>query len=251
MATATETTLVEAKPREAADKNAARRLRATGMIPAVFYGGGKEPRPVSVDPKKISQILGSESGYNTIFDVSLEGEKAKAMLVDWQRDPMHGRLLHVDLKRIAMDKKMRLKVPLVLRGEAPGVKTEGGVLDFVMRELDVECLPADIPKNFEVDVSNVLFATPLIRVSDLPTSEKVRVLSDPDQTIVHLTAIREEVAPVVAEVPAEGEAAAAAAAAPAEPEVIKKGKQETEGPAEEKKEEKEKDKREKDKKEKK
>ncbi len=154
-----------------------------------------------------------------------------------------GRLLHVDLKRIAMDKKMRVKVPLVLRGEAPGVKTEGGVLDFVMRELEVECFPADIPRNVEVDVSDVLFATPLIRVGDLVKSDKVRVLSDPDQTIVHLTAIREEVAPVAAEVPVEGEAAAAAAATPAEPEVIKKGKQEIEGAAAEKKEEKEKDKK--------
>ena len=226
MASATQTT-VEAKPREAADKNAARRLRTTGLIPAVIYGAGKEPRPVAVDPKQITRILASEAGHNTIFDVQLDGEQAKAMVVDWQRDPIKGKLLHVDLKRIAMDKKMRLHVPLSLKGEAPGVKTEGGLLDFVMREVEIECLPSDIPSHIDIDVSEVRFANPVIRVADLPKSDKIKYLSDVDLTVLHLTSIKEEAAPTA------DAAAAEAAAGPAEPEVIKKGKQETEGAAEE------------------
>jgi large subunit ribosomal protein L25 len=231
MASATQT-MVEAKPREAADKNAARRLRTTGLIPAVIYGAGKEPRSIAVDPKQITKILASESGHNTIFDVQLDGEQAKAMVVDWQRDPIKGKLLHVDLKRIAMDKKMRLQVPLTLKGEAPGVKTEGGLLDFVMREVEIECLPTDIPSHIDIDVSEVRFANPVIRVADLPKSDKIKYLSDADLTVVHLTSVKEEAAPTA------DAAAAEAAAGPAEPEVIKKGKQETEGAAEESKEKK-------------
>jgi large subunit ribosomal protein L25 len=159
--------------------------------------------------------------------VQLDGEQAKAMVVDWQRDPIKGKLLHVDLKRIAMDKKMRLHVPLTLKGEAPGVKTEGGLLDFVMREVEIECLPSDIPSHIDIDVSEVRFANPVIRVADLPKSDKIKYLSDVDLTVLHLTSIKEEAAPTA------DAAAAEAAAGPAEPEVIKKGKQETEGAAEE------------------
>lgn len=224
MATATAINTVEAKAREAADKNAARRLRATGLIPAVLYGAGKEPRSIAIDPKQINRILHSGSGHNTIFDVVLDGEQTKAMVVDWQSDPVKGNLLHADLKRIAMDKKMRLFVPIQTKGEAPGVKTEGGILDIVMREVEIECLPADIPETIEVDISNLTFAEP-IRVADLPRSEKVKYLSDEDLTVVHVTSVKEEVAPTA------DAAAADAAAGPAEPEVIKKGKQETEGEA--------------------
>ncbi len=225
MATATATNTVEAKLREASDKNAARRLRATGMIPAVLYGAGKEPRAISVDPKIMGRILHSESGHNTIFDVTLNGENAKAMIVDWQSDPLKGHLLHVDLKRIAMDKTLRVTVPIEIVGEAPGVKTEGGILDVVMREVEVECLPADIPSHIKVDVSNLTFGVN-IRVSDLPHGDKVKFLTDPNSMVVHITHVKEEVAPT-----AEA-AAAEAAAGPAEPEVIKKGKQETEEGAE-------------------
>ncbi len=222
MATATATNTVEAKTRVAADKNAARRLRTTGEIPGVLYGAGKEPRSISVDPKVMTRILHSESGHNTIFDISVDGEKSKAMIVDWQHDPIKGKLLHVDLKRIAMDKALRVMVPIEIVGEAPGVKTEGGVLDITLREVEVECLPADIPSHINVDVSNLTFGVN-IRVADLPHGGKLKFLTDPNVTVVHITHIKEEVAPTP-------EAAAAdAAAGPAEPEVIKKGKQETEG----------------------
>jgi large subunit ribosomal protein L25 len=227
MSTATEKNeknQVEAKVREASDKNAARRVRATGLIPAVLYGAGKQPRSIAVDPKQINRILNSESGHNTIFDVVLDGEQTKAMVVDWQNDPIKERLLHVDLKRIAMDKKMRLEVPVAIKGEAPGVKTEGGILDVVLREIEIECLPADIPAHIDIDVSNLKYGD-AIRVSDLPKSDKIKYLSDPEMTVVHVTAVKEEVV-------ATPEAAATdAAAGPAEPEVIKKGKTETEAAA--------------------
>ena len=166
--------LVEAKPREAADKNAARRLRRTGSIPAVLYGAGSQPRAVAVDPKQITKILHSESGHNTIIDVSLDGEQAKAMIVDWQYEPIKGDLLHVDLKRIAMDKVLQISVPIQLKGEALGVKTQGGVLDFVLREIEIECLPGDIPSYIEGDVSALVFGQG-IRVADLVRPEKNQV----------------------------------------------------------------------------
>ena len=218
MPTATNT--VEAKQRQAGDKNAARRLRTTGMVPGVLYGAGKEPHAISVDPKVISRILNSDSGHNTIFDVTLDGENAKAMIVEWQVDPIKGHLLHVDLKRIAMDKTLRVTVPIEIVGEAPGVKTEGGILDLVLREVDVECLPSEIPSHIKVDVSELHFGVN-IRVADLKAETKVKFLNDPNMTVVHITHVKEEVV-------ATPEAAAEAAATPAEPEVIKKGKQETE-----------------------
>src|SRR5512146_3394691 len=218
MATASNT--VEAKPRQAGDKNAARRLRTTGMVPGVLYGAGKEPHAISVDPKVIGRILNSDSGHNTIFDLSLDGNAAKVMIVDWQYEPIKGGLLHVDLKRIAMDKVLRISVPIEIVGEAPGVKTEGGILDVVLREVEIECLPSEIPSHIKVDVSELHFGVN-IRVAALKAEGKVKFLNDPNITVVHITHVKEEVAPTP-------EAAAEAAAAPAEPEVIKKGKQETE-----------------------
>lgn len=237
MAIATNT--VEAKQRQAGDKNAARRLRTTGMVPGVLYGAGKEPHAISVDPKVIGRILNSDSGHNTIFDVTMDGENAKAMIVEWQVDPIKGHLLHVDLKRIAMDKTLRVTVPIEIVGEAPGVKTEGGILDLVLREVEVECLPSDIPSHITVDVSTLTFGMN-IRVADLKAEGKVKFLNDPSITVVHITHVKEEVV-------ATPEAAAEAAATPAEPEVIKKGKQETEegAPAEGKGEKAEKSKKEK------
>ncbi len=217
-ATATKTNTVEAKLREASDKNAARRLRTTGMIPAVLYGAKKDPRAIAVDPKQILRILHSAAGHNTIFDVSLDGEQAKAMVVDWQYEPVKGSLLHVDLKRIAMDQKMRLSVPVHIEGEAKGTKEEGGLLDLVLREVHIECLPADIPSHISVDVTS-LGQGEAIRVADLPQSASVKYLDDPDATVVHITFVKEEVA-----TPVEG------AVVTAEPEVMKKGKTEVAAP---------------------
>lgn len=222
MATATVTNQVDATIREASDKNAARRLRTTGQIPAVLYGAGQDPRTIAVNPKQISAILHSKSGHNTIFDIVLDGTTSKAMVVDWQNDPIKGHLLHADLKRIAMDKKMRLHVPIHIQGEAPGVKNEGGILDIVMREVEIECFPADIPSFIEVDVTKLTFAEP-IRVADLPKSDAIKYLSEEELTVVHVTSVKEEAAP------SADAAAAAAAGGPAEPEVIKKGKTEAEG----------------------
>jgi large subunit ribosomal protein L25 len=230
MATATESNVVQATPRVARNKNEARRVRRSGMVPATLYGAGKEPVSVSVEPKAIAHILHSAAGYNTIFDLQLDGENTKAMIVDWQNDPIRGALLHLDLKRIAMDKMLTVSVPIVLKGVPEGVKTQGGILEQVLREVELECLPSDIPSNIEVDVSALVFGQ-VLRVSELPHGGKLHFLSNEEQPVAHITAVKEvveAVAPVEGEVPAEG-----AEAAPAEPEVIKKGKQETtEGAAE-------------------
>jgi large subunit ribosomal protein L25 len=221
MATALETNKLEAHPREAGTKNQARRVRRDGKIPAVVYGAGKDSLSVSVDPRVVSRILHSETGHNTIFDLALNGEHSKAMIVDWQYEPIKGKLLHIDLKRIAMDKVLRVNVPIFLTGEAAGVKQEGGILEQMLREVEIECLPADIPSHIDVDVSELTFGK-VLRVSDLPHSDKIKFLTDENQPVAHVTSVKEEVV-------ATPEAAAAeAAAAPAEPEVIKKGKQETE-----------------------
>ncbi len=221
MATAIETNVLEAHSRESGNKNEARRVRRDGKIPGVVYGAGKDSLPVSVDPRQVLRILHSETGHNTIFDLTLDGDRTKAMIVDWQYEPIKGKLLHIDLKRIAMDKTLKVSVPIVLKGEAEGVKTQGGILEQMFREVELECLPGDIPSSIEVDISHLTFGK-VLRVSDLPRSEKVKVLSDPNQPVAHVTSVKEEVAPT------PEAAAEAAAAAPAEPEVIKKGKQETE-----------------------
>jgi large subunit ribosomal protein L25 len=217
----------QARPETSRGKNEARRLRAGGRIPGVLYGAKKSTVAVTLDPKQITRILHSESGHNTIFDLQVGDEKAKVMIVDWQHDPLHGKLLHIDLKRIAMDEKMRVMVPIHLVGESEGVKTQGGILDQVLREVEVECLPGDIPSHIDADVTQLVFGT-VLRVSDLPHAGKLKFITDETQTVAHITSVKEEVAPTP-----EAEAEAAAAA-PAEPEVIKKGKLETEeAPAEE------------------
>jgi large subunit ribosomal protein L25 len=215
--------VVEAQPRpdSSRGKNEARRLRRSGRIPAVVYGAKKAAVAISVDPKQISRILHSASGHNTIFDLNVNGESAKGMVVDWQYDPLSGKLLHIDLKRIAMDEKIRVSVPIHLVGEAPGVKVQGGIMDQVLREVEIECLPGDIPSHIDADISNLEFGG-VLRVADLPHGGKLEFVTDEQQTVAHVTHVKEEVAPTP-EAAAEG-----AAAAPAEPEVIKKGKQETE-----------------------
>jgi len=222
MATTIEQNTLEAHPRQPGTKNDARRVRREGKIPAVVYGAGKDSLSVTVDPRHVSRILHSETGHNTIFDLTLDGgERTKAMIVDWQYEPIKGKLLHIDLKRIAMDKVLRVNVPIFLVGEAAGVKQEGGIMEQMLREVEVECLPADIPSHIDADVSDLTFGK-VLRVSDLPHSDKVKFLTDANQPVAHVTSVKEEVV-------ATPEAAAAeAAAAPAEPEVIKKGKQEIE-----------------------
>jgi large subunit ribosomal protein L25 len=216
-----EQNLLEAQPRTSGTKNDARRVRRQGKVPAVVYGAGKAAMPVSVDPRQVARILHSETGYNTVFDLTLDGERTKAMIVDWQYEPMKGSLLHIDLKRIAMDQKLRVNVPIELVGEPAGVKQQGGILEQISREVEVECLPGDIPNAVELNVAELVFGM-VLRVSDLPKNEKIRFISDPDQPVAHIISIKEE------EVPAAEAVAGEAAAAPAEPEVIKKGKQETE-----------------------
>ena len=210
----------QTRPDESRGKNEARRLRAAGRVPAVVYGAKKNTLAVSVDPKQISRILSSESGHNTIFDLQVGGEKTKAMIVDWQYEPIRGHILHIDMKRIAMDEKMRVLVPIHLVGEAAGVKQQGGILDQILREVEVECLPADIPTHIDCDVTELVFGT-VARVKDLPHGGRLKFITDENQAVAHITSVKEEVAPT------PEAAAEAAAAAPAEPEVIKKGKQET------------------------
>lgn len=217
--------VVNATPRAGKfNKNAARRVRRAGKIPAVLYGAGHEPVAVEVDPKQITKILYSESGHNTIFDVQLGDAKgaAKAMIVDWQNEPIKDQLIHIDMKRIALDKALRVSVRVKLMGVPVGVKTQGGILDQVMREVEIECLPADIPSHIDVDITN-LGLHEVIRVKDLPHSGKLKFLDSEDATVAHVVSIREEVAATPA---AEGVDAATVATAgtPAEPEVAKKGK---------------------------
>ncbi len=238
--------LVVAEPRgeKARGTNEARRLRRQGRIPAVLYGARKQSVAVSVNPKQITHILHSESGHNTIFEVEVSGERTQVMIVDWQYEPVQGALLHVDLKRIAMDERLKVKVPILLQGVPEGVKTEGGILEQVLREVELECLPADIPSHIDVDVAGLMFGK-VLRVSDLPHDAKLKFLTDANYPVAHIVHVKEEVAPTPEAV------AEAAVAAPAEPEVIKKGKQETEeeaaaaeaeAPKPEKKEKKEKEK---------
>jgi large subunit ribosomal protein L25 len=223
MAIATEKNPLEAQPRTPGNKNEARRVRRSGKVPGVLYGAGKETLPLSFDPRQIARILRSGAGHNTIFELMLDGgERTQAMIVDWQYEPVKGALLHVDLKRIAMDRKLKVEVPIVLKGEAVGVKQQGGILEQVLREVEVECLPGDIPASIEADITHLVFGK-VLRVEDLPRSEKVKFLTDANQPVAHIITVKEEVAPTL-EV-----AAAEVGAVPAEPEVIKRGKQEVEG----------------------
>jgi len=210
--------VVAAKAREGKfTKNAARRVRVAGKIPAVLYGAGHTPVAIEVDPKQISRILFSETGHNSIFDVEIAGQStAKAMIVDWQREPIKDLLIHIDLKRIALDKTLTVKVRVKLLGIPLGVKASGGILDQVLRQVEVECLPGDIPSHIDVDVSN-LDLHGVIRVSDLPHSDKITYLNAEDATVAHVVSIREEAAPAVDPT---------AQVVTGEPEVAKKGKPE-------------------------
>ena len=204
------------------NKNHARRVRVAGKIPAVVYGAGQDTVAVTVDPRVVTRILHSEAGHNTIFDLNVEGAAlVKAMIVDWQHEPIKGKLLHIDFKRVAMDKAMRVSVPVALTGIPAGVKNSGGILDQVLREVEIECLPGDIPDHIDIDVTG-LELHGAIHISDLPHSGSIKFLGDENALVAHVTIIKEEVvvdvaAPVVAEpeVAKKGKGDAAAAAAPA------------------------------------
>src|SRR5438445_1551365 len=212
--------VVEGSPRALRGKNEARRLRQTGQVPAVQYGGKGAALTLALNAKQVGAILRSESGHNTLFQVDLGGKQEPAILKDWLVDPTSGKLLHVDLLRVAMDVRMKVKVPVHTFGEPSGVKVQGGVYEVVTREVEVECLPADIPTEFKVDVSGLALNQSL-RASELPiNTAKLKLLTDPQTVLSHVVTLREE-----EEKPVE----AAVATVPAEPEVIKKGKKEVEG----------------------
>jgi large subunit ribosomal protein L25 len=212
--------VLEAVKRDRFGKNEAGRLRREGQVPGVLYGGAPGPSgkpeatPIAVQPKALSRILHSETGANTLITLTLDGDSNRVMLKEYQLDPITHHLLHADFYRVAMDKPITVTVPVVLRGEAPGVKQQGGLLDFVHREVSVECLPADIPEGIEVDVSNLML-NQSIRLREVVESVKWKPVSDLDIMLVHVVAPKAEAEPA----PAEAEVATTA-----EPEVIKKGK---------------------------
>jgi large subunit ribosomal protein L25 len=215
---------LQATPRVAAGRGDAGRLRRAGSLPAVIYGGAKPSEAITVDPKALLHILRSPSGANTLISLEQSGGDTTPVLVKaYQLDPVNHHLLHVDFYRVAMDKTIRVTVPVHLTGEARGVKADGGILDFVHREVEVECLPADIPGHIVVDVSD-LGLHDGIRVRDLKADGRWTSVSDGDMLIVHVITLKAEPEPAAA----DAAAPAAAPATPAEPEVIKKGKVEKE-----------------------
>ena len=215
---------VAAQPRESRGKNEARRTRRSGLIPAVVYGAYKDPVPVAVSPKAILQIVHSASGYNTIFNLDIEGrENTPVMVVDYQNDPVRGTLLHADLKRIDLTKRIHVSIPLGTTGEAKGVKTQGGLLEVITRAAEIECLPEEIPESFTVDVTELLIGQSK-RFSDLALTGSMKLIGAPETVIAHIVTMRAEEVKPAAEAAPTAEAAATPAAA--EPEVIKKGKKE-------------------------
>jgi len=212
---------VAATARSTRGKNEARRLRVENLSPAVVYGAGKDPVAVAVSPKELNKILRSSSGHNTIFNLDIQGvENTPVMIVDWQRDPIKSNLLHADLLRIDLSKRIRVKVPVHLHGEPVGVKTFGGSLEVVNREIAIECLPDDIPEALNEDIAALMIGQGL-RASEVKLSGSMVLTEDPQLVIAHVVGAK-----------AEAAAEAADAAATAEPEVIKKGKKEAEGEAE-------------------
>jgi large subunit ribosomal protein L25 len=214
---------LKAEKRQGRGKNEARRLRASGRIPAVLYGAEKgKAIEIAVDPKNLLRILHSEAGVNTLIGLELDGGGTRVLVKEYQLDPIDHKLLHADFYQVAMDKTITVTVPVVLKGEPKGVKQQGGIVDFVHRDIEIEVLPADIPENITVDISELMLHEG-VRVRDLQTEgAKWKATSDADMMIVHVVPMRaEEVAPAPE--------VAATAAAPAEPEVIKKGKTEKEG----------------------
>jgi large subunit ribosomal protein L25 len=218
---------LEAVKRDGRGKNEANRLRASGQIPAVVYGAtkdGQAPEGVAlaVDPKAVLRILHSESGANTLINLRVDGREARVMVKEYQLDPMTHQLLHADFYQLAMDKAITVTVPIVLKGESRGVKQQGGIVDFVTREIEVQCLPTDIPEHIDVDVTELML-NQSIRVKDLAQDPKWKAMTDGETMLVHVVMPKAEVAAEAATAEA-----VAAPAATAEPEVIKKGKDEKE-----------------------
>jgi large subunit ribosomal protein L25 len=206
---------VTAGIRESRGKNEARRLRASGQLPAVVYGAKKESVAITVDPKVIMKILHSGSGHNTIFTLDVDGREAPlAMLVDWQMEPVRETLLHVDFQRIDPAKKLRVSVPIATHGESRGVKQQGGLLELVTRSVEIECLPDEIPEHFDLDITELVIGQ-AIRAGELPLSGEMKLLSPAESVLVHVVTARGAV-----------EAVAEAEATTPEPELTKKGKKE-------------------------
>ena len=216
---------IKAEKRAAFGKNASRRLRRQGLVPAVLYGEGKFNVPLILGKKDIFMILKSESGENTIFKVTVDSKSQNAMIKELQTDSSTDEILHVDLIQISMDKAIRVEVPFLLQGEPIGVKTEGGFVDFMTREVEIECLPRDIPENIKVDISP-LHLHQSLKIGDVKPPEGVRFISDPAAVVVLISVPHAE--EVAAKPPEEAEVVVE----PTEPEVIKK-----ERAAEEKEEE--------------
>jgi len=223
---------VAAEVRTSRGKNEARRTRRAGRIPAVIYGSFQEPVSIAVNPRDISKIVHSNTGYNTIFNLVIQGgETTPVMLVDRQVDPVKGNLLHADFKRIDLTKRLRVSIPVHTTGEAAGVKVQGGLLEVITRAIEIECLPDEIPEGFTVDVTELMIGQAK-RASDVALTGSMKLVSSPETVIAHAVALRaEEVAAPAAEAAA---VTPEAGATPAEPEVIKKGKKDEEAPAEEK-----------------
>jgi large subunit ribosomal protein L25 len=213
---------ITAETRDSRGKNEARRLRAKGSMPAVVYGGSDGPTPVAVSPKELSRILHSKAGHNTIFNLSIAGgEDTPVMIVDWQFDPIKDSLLHADLKRIDLTQRITVNIPVVTQGEPKGVKIQGGIHEIVTREIEIECLPNEIPEQFVVNVSELMIGQS-VRAGDIPLAGSMKLVSSPESVVSHVVALRaEEPAPTA-------EAAAPVETVAAEPEVIKKGKKEEE-----------------------
>ena len=214
---------LEAVKRETFGKNEARRLRVAGKIPAILYGGalvdGKpKATPIAVDPKSVMGILHSESGVNSLIGMKVGDEDVRVLVREFQVDPVSHKLLHADFYRVAMDKLLTVTVPITVKGEPKGVKQQGGLLDIVHREVEIECLPADIPENIEIDVTELMLGD-AIRLRDVATNPKWTPVTDADVMLVHVVLLK-----VVAEPTPDVAAVAATPAAAAEPEVIKKGK---------------------------
>ena len=215
--------ILEAQTRDTFGKNEARRTRREGRVPAVLYGGdGSGATPISVAPKALLKILHSEAGQNTLISMKLAGTgDARVLVKDFQLDPITHAVLHADFYRVAMDKLLQVTIPVVVHGEPKGVKQQGGLVEFIRRDIEIECLPADIPEHIDVDISELMLHEG-VRVRDVATNPKWKPVSDPDMMIVHV------IMPKAEEVAAPAEVAAVATATPAEPEVIKKGKKEDE-----------------------
>jgi large subunit ribosomal protein L25 len=218
-------TILEATARDSFGKNEARRTRRGGLVPAVLYGtsGGpnKEATAIAVNPKALLKILHSESGANTLISLKLAGAgDARVLVREYQLDPVTHQLLHADFYRVAMDRAIHVMIPVVVRGEPAGVKQQGGILEFVRRQIEVECLPGDIPEHVEVDVSDLMLHQG-VRVRDLAAHPTWKPVSEADMMLVHVIMPKAEEAAA-----APAAEAAVAPAVPSEPEVIKKGKKE-------------------------